>query len=150
MASPKASAPRFHSSDLSRDSARVFTAAEQQPVVVTRRDAESLVLMSEHEAKAREELFALAAQLIAVTTDSHGTLKDRMADRLPWMLALGDEDQAQCADELVRSARAAFATGQAECAIATLTAWRETAAALAAGLGGEVDWLDRAEPVPRP
>lgn len=145
------STPRFHSSELSRNSAKVFAAAEDAPVVVTRRDAEPLVLMTEREAAAREQLFGLAAQLIAVATDTEGTLADRMADHLPWMLALTPEDRQQCADDLLRAARASFSTGQAQLAIAEVTSWRETAAAVSAGLGSEaVDWLDTDVPVARP
>jgi hypothetical protein len=52
---------------------------------------------------------------------------------------------------MLESARASFATGQPHLAIATLTAWRETAQAVAAGLGGRtVDWLDAPVVVERP
>ena len=46
------------------------------------------------------------------------------------------------------AARASFATHQPHLAIAEITAWRETATALAAGLGnGSVEWLDDTEAV---
>ncbi len=141
----------FPSSELSRHSARVFAAAEDHPVDVTRRDGEDLVLMSKREADAREQLLHLAAQLIAVTTDDRGTLSDRMANAFPWMLALNDDDRALCAHDLVDAARASFATEQAHLAAAEMTSWRETAAAIAAGLGGVPDpWLDENIRVERP
>ena len=143
----------FQSSDLSRSSAEVFAAATDHPVEVTRRDGESLVLMSESEDRARNSLLELAAQLIAVSTNREGTLAERMSDRFPWMLALSVEDRELCATEILAAARASFATKQPHLAIAELTAWRETAIAVAAGLGKtDVEWLDEdhAETVARP
>jgi len=141
----------FHSSELSRNAPKVFAAAEDHPVDVTRRDGEDLVLMSKREADARDQLLQLAAQLIAVATDDRGSLADRMADRFPWMLALSAADRATCALELLNAARASFATGQAHLAVAELIAWQETAAAIAAGLqAAPVEWLKEDEKVERP
>lgn len=136
----------YQSSDLSRSSAEVFAAATDHPVEVTRRDGESLVLMSQRENQARNALLQLAAQLVAVSTTVEGTLAERMSDRFPWMLALDPEHRDQCATEILTAARASFATGQAHLAIAELTAWRETATAIAAGLGRvDVEWFDDGE-----
>ena len=141
----------FQSSELSRHATRVFAAAEDRPVEVTRRDGEDLVLMSKREADAREKLLQLAATLIGVATDSRGSLADRMSDALPWMLALTAEDRVRCADDLLEAARASFSTGQAHLAITEMTSWRETATAVAAGLGSApVEWLDSGIPVERP
>lgn len=50
---------------------------------------------------------------------------------------------------LVNAARASLSTGQPHLAIAELTSWRETAAAITAGLGSElVEWLDPDEAEP--
>lgn len=140
------------SSDLSKHSADVFAEAEDHTVQITRRDGEPLVLMSQREADSRALLLQFAADLIAVTLDDEGTLASRMADRFPWMLALSEADRDLCAQDLVEAARASFSTGQPHLAIAELTSWRETATALAAGLGRAqaVEWLDDAEPVERP
>lgn len=133
----------FQSSELSRASAEVFAAATDHPVEVTRRDGESLVLMSESADRARTALLELAAQLVAVSTNTDGTLVTRMIDRFPWMLALSTADQQTCANDILTAARASFATNQPHLAIAELTAWRETATSVAAGLGHEpVEWLD--------
>jgi hypothetical protein len=151
MSTVHASRRVFQSSELSRHSGPVFAAAEDHPVQVTRRDGEALVLMSEREADAREQLLQLAAQLIAAAIDDHGTLADRMAERFPWMLALSPADQATCAADLLRASRASFATNQAHLAVAEITAWRETATAIAAGLGNAPgEWLDDQETVERP
>jgi PHD/YefM family antitoxin component YafN of YafNO toxin-antitoxin module len=142
---------KFQSSDLNRNPTKVFDAAEHNPILVTRRDGEDLVLMSEREATARRKLVELAAELIAVTTDDRGTLVERMSDRFPWMMALKVEDRARCAKDLVDAARASFATQQAHLAIAELTAWRETSSAVAEGLSlNSIDWLDEPGPVSSP
>lgn len=141
----------FQSSELSRNARKVFAAAEERPIDVTRRDGEDLVLMSKREANARDQLLQLAAQLIAVSTDDRGTLGERMARGLPWMLALSPQDRELCATELLSAARASLATGQPQLAAAELISWRETATAIAAGLAGTaVDWLDEAVVVERP
>jgi len=130
------------SSDLSKHSAEVFAEAEEHPVTVTRRDGESLVLMSQREADARAELLNIAGTLITVTLED-GLLSERMASRYPWMYALSAQDREQCARDLIDAARASFATQQPHLAITKLTSWRETATAIAAGLGSEpVEWLD--------
>lgn len=151
MASATDSPTVYQSSDLSRSAAEVFAAAADHPVEVTRRDGESLILMSERENRARTSLLELAAQLIAVATSTEGTLAERMSDRFPWMLALSPDSRDECARQILSAARASFATNEAYLAIAELTAWRETATALAAGLGHDVvEWLDDAELVARP
>lgn len=141
----------FNSSDLSRHSPRVFAAAEENPVDVVRRDGEDLVLMSRREASTREQLLSIAATLIAVATDDHGTLAERMSNSYPWMLALDEEERVTCAKNLLDAARASFATGQSHLAIAEITSWNETATAIAAGLGiGPVDWTESTMTVERP
>lgn len=139
------------SSDLSKHSAEVFAEAEDHPVTVTRRDGEALVLMSQREAESRSRLLHLAAQLITVTLEDSGSLAERMAKAFPWMLALSPADREVCAKDLVDAARASFATDQTYLVIAELTSWRETATAVAAGLGSaDLEWLDEDETVGRP
>jgi len=134
------------SSDLSKHSAAVFAEAEDHPVTVTRRDGEALVLMSAREAQGRARLLEFAAQLIGVTVDDHGPLADRMARTFPWMLALSPADRATCAQALLDAARASLSTSQPHLALAELTSWQETAAAIAAGFGrADLEWLDSAD-----
>jgi hypothetical protein len=143
---------RYQFSELSRAPADVLAAAADHPVQITRRYGESLVLMSENADKARASLLELAAQLVAVSTSTDGSLASWMSDRFPWMLALSPADQDACAKAVLVDARASFATDRPHLAIAELTAWRETATAIAAGLGKEpVEWLeDLSETVKRP
>ena len=131
------------SSDLSKHSAEVFAEAEDHPVTVTRRDGETLVLMSQREAEGRTRLLEFAAQLIGVAVDDDGPLAGRMSKAFPWMLALSPQDRWTCAQDLVDAARASFSTDQPHLALAELTSWRETATAIAAGLGrDDLQWLD--------
>lgn len=135
------------SSDLSKHSAEVFAEAENHPVTVTRRDGEDLVLMSIREAEGRSRMLEFAAQLIGVAVSDSGPLAARMANAFPWMLALSEQDRAACAQDLVDAARASFSTDQPHRVLAELNAWRETASAVAAGLGRvKVDWLDSEDP----
>lgn len=139
------------SSDLSKHSAEVFAEAEDHPVTVTRRDGQALVLMSQREADSRNHMLQFAAQLIGVALDGSGPLAERMSRAFPWMLALSPEDRAICAQDLVDAARASFSTDQPNLVLAELTSWKETATALAAGLGrGEPEWMDDDVVVERP
>lgn len=142
------------SSDLSKHSAEVFAEAEDHPVTVTRRDGEALVLMSQSEAEGRARLLDFASQLITVTLDGEGPFSERMSRAFPWMLALSPTDRETCAQDLVNAARASFSTDQPHLAIVELTSWKETATAIAAGLGNaDLEWFDEddaAEIVERP
>lgn len=143
MATPAFGTTTRRSSDLSKHSAEVIAEAEDHPVTVTRRDGAPLVLMSQREAEGRARLFEFAAQLIGVAVDDDGPLAVRMSKVRPWMLALSMEDRATCARDLVDAARASFSTDQPHLALAELTSRRETATAIAAGLGrDEPEWLD--------
>lgn len=122
----------FQSSELSCSSAEVFAAAADHPIEVTRRDGESLVLMSDSADRACTALLELAAQLAAVSTSTDGTLVTRMTDKFPWMLTLSTADQQTCTNDILTVARASVDTHQPHLAIAELRAWRETAAAPAA------------------
>ena len=139
------------SSDLSKHPAEVFAEAEDHPVTVTRRDGETLVLMSKSEADGRASLLSFAAQLLTVATEDTGTLADRMAKAFPWMLALSAADRSSCAQDLIDAARASLATQQPHLAMTELTSWKETATAVAAGIGSvDLDWFDDDEIVERP
>lgn len=107
--------------------------------------------MSEREDRARNELLEIAAQLIGAATMNDGNLTRFMSNHFPWMLALSPTDQDECARDVLNAARASFSVGQSHLALSTLTSWRETAEAIAAGLGEAlVEWLDDDEFVERP
>ncbi|MFC3963037.1 hypothetical protein [Nocardia jiangsuensis] len=86
-----------------------------------------------------------AAQLIAVVRDDRSSL----AEAYPWMLALSPADREACAQDLVNAAR--MSTDQPHPAMAELISWKETATAVAAGLGTiDPAWLGEDAPVERP
>jgi hypothetical protein len=142
----------FQSSDLNRNPVKVFAAAEQAPVLVTRRDGQDLILMTEQEVEAQREFFNLAADLFAVTSATEGTLGQRMANRFPWMFALDAVGREECAMELVNSARASFATGQPNLLRLSFLGWKDTAYAIAGGRTehNTSDWFDFPIPVESP
>lgn len=73
-----------------------------------------------------------------------------MSKAFPWMLALSPTDRSP-APGTSSTPRASFSTDQPHLAIAELTSWKETATAVAAGLGrSDLEWLDEDETVERP
>jgi hypothetical protein len=139
------------SSELSRNSAAVFAAAEEAPIEVTRRDGETLVLITKREAAAQERILEVAAQLIAASLDDGGTLVDRLARPFPWIKLLSAHDQTTCAQEIIDTARGAFVVNQPGRILTEIKAWQNTAEAVAAGWGeDEPDWLDGPVKVERP
>ncbi len=60
-----------------------------------------------------------------------------------WTSTTVSGGRSACGRALVDAARASFSIGQPYLVVAEFTSWRETAAAIAAGLGSEaVEWLD--------
>jgi hypothetical protein len=134
------------SSDLSRHSAQVFVLVEIGPVEVTRRDGETLLLVTKRSVAGQNEILHIAAQVIAIAWDERGSLVDRVAQQFPWIKLLKTEEQAECARSIVETARGAFAIDRPAALVTEIQAWRNTAEAHAAGWGQEErDWL--AEPI---
>ena len=141
----------FQSSELSRNSAKVFAAAEASPVLVTRRDGADLVLMTQTESLTRNELLSLAAELLLITSEETGTLVERMRERFPWMNSLNSADQIQCTHDLISSSRAALQTQQPRFALAQFSAWKETASILEKDHHQSItEWLETPIEVARP
>lgn len=139
------------SSELSRYSAEVFAKAEEGAVDVTRRDGETLVLMTKRDDDARELVLEIAAQLIAASLDERGTLVERLAGPFPWIMLLTKPDQNQCASDIIAVARGAFSIGQPVRLLTEIAAWRNTAEGVAAGATSEpLEWLDSVVVVERP
>ncbi len=139
------------SSELSRNSAAVFAAAEEAPIEVTRRDGETLVLTTKRETAAHERILEVAAQLIAVSLDENGTLEDRLARPFPWIKLLSVQDQRTCAQDIIDTARGAFVVNQPSRILTEIKAWQNTAEAVAAGWGQEEpDWLGEPVAVKKP
>jgi hypothetical protein len=141
---------QVHSSELSRNTAHVFGQAEQGPILVTRRDGVNLVLMSESTHQDREDLAQLVGWVVSATLGKGNDFESRLADQLPWMMALTRDGQARFADELLAAVRASLATSEPYLALSTFESWKETATAISAGLKAAEDWIELPIKVQRP
>jgi hypothetical protein len=75
-------------------------------------------------------------QFVAITGCDQEALIALLCQNFSWMLALSPVDRETCARDLMHAAYTSSL-------VAELTAWRETAMALAAGLGSaQQDWFD--------
>jgi len=143
---------KFQSSELSRNSAKVFAVAENAAVLITRRDGEDLVLMPERDSHGRRDFYEFASLIMSALFDDRGTLVERMIDRFPWISTFKPDGREECVNALVDAARTAFATNSPRVAMMTLIPWRETAFAIAEGLSpvSDDDVYDEPIIVPNP
>ena len=142
---------QVQSSELSRNPLKVFSAAEKTPVTVTRRDGEDLVLMSKKETQSIPQFHTHVAQVLSALDDQNGSLVARMTKYFPWMLALEEDAQQECTQDLIRTTKAALATNAPMLAINELNAWTATAETIALGIDfKDIDWLDAPILVERP
>lgn len=128
---------QVQSSELSRNAAEVFEQAQKSPLVITRRDGQNLVLKSLQEELTQIEARVFASSMLSAALETSGSIHERVTNHFPWILALSEQDQADCVRELLQAARIALATGQGVQAVQLLISWRETALAMAAGLTAE-------------
>lgn len=143
----------FQSSELSRNSGGVFRAAEQGPVIVTRRDGESLVLMRSEEFRRDHEGLEIASIIVAAALSPGGApLHERLAQSFGWINFLPEQERTDCAAELVTVARGCAAVAHYDRLLVTVAGWRSTAEAFAEGYtpDHELTWLDEPEPLGDP
>jgi hypothetical protein len=142
-----------HSSALSRHSAEVFRAAEEGPVTITRRGGEPLILERASDVERQHAGLRIAADLVAASLSPvEKSLVERLRGPYPWLEFLTVSDRGAFATEIVDVARACAAVGSFDRLIVTLSAWKHTAHAVAAGYTSddELEWLDEAGVVERP
>lgn len=141
------------SSELSRNSAAVFRSAERGPVLVTRRDGESLVLETKESVDQKNEFLSVAAALVAISV-SHDDLEQfltKLEVPFPWITFLSDEGKRTFAEEIAATARGSFALNSPNPLLGTVYSWRSTAKAHADGLTAQpVEWLEHEEVLQRP
>ncbi len=133
------------SSELSRNSAHVFKAAEEGPVTITRRDGEPLILLTTSEFDREHEGMELAAHLVTASLgDPKVPFTERLRGPFPWMAFLSDADQEAFAREIVAITRACASVARFDKALITLRAWRSTAEAISAGYtpDDQLDWIE--------
>lgn len=133
------------SSELSRHSRDVFEAADEGPVLITRRDGESLVLTKASQADADRSGLELAAHVVAVSLSTNDRpFVERLRDPFPWVALLSAEDQDSFASEVVDVARACATLSRFERLLISVSAWKDTAEKLASSLAADADlqWFD--------
>lgn len=141
------------SSELSRNSREVFEAADQGPVLITRRDGDSLVLTKASQADYDRKGLELAAALVAVSlAPDNRPFVERLRQPFPWLALLSPTDQEAFATEVIDVARACAAISRFDQLLLTLHSWKATAEEVAAGYTSdeELEWLEAAEPVVDP
>ncbi len=140
------------SSELSRNSREVFKAADEGPVIVTRRDGEDLVLESRQNVETERAGVELASHLVAASlAPSDAPFAERLMSVFPWMEFLSASGREEFAEEVVRVARACAAVSRYERLLITLNSWQDSAVAISMGYADrQVEWLDEGETVPDP
>jgi hypothetical protein len=141
------------SSDLSRNPAQVFRAAEEGPVTITRRDGEPLTLVRSSSVEREHEALRLAANLVAASlAPGDSSFAERLLVPFPWLGFLPAHQREQFAAEIVEVSRACASISSFDRLFVVLAEWRSTAEAIAAGFtpDDELDWLDERESVDDP
>ena len=153
MSPPAIVSQTVQSSELSRNSAAVFAAADRGPVTITRRDGESLVLSKASEVEFQRRGLELAVQLISASL-APGDLpfSERLRGPFPWVEFLKPEGREQFAQEIVDVARACASVSRFDRLLLTLQAWYSTAEAIAQGYtpDDELTWIDEPSRVSDP
>lgn len=154
LVSNSAVAPQsVQSSDLSRNPASVFAAADKGPVTITRRDGESLILTKASEVANQRLGLELAAQLVAASlAPGDQPFVERLRTPFPWLEFLAPADRDLFAQEIVDVARACAAVSRFGRLLITLEAWRSTAEAIALGYtpDEQLTWINEPERVDDP
>lgn len=139
------------SSELSRNPAAVFAAAEEGPINITRRDGEDFVLSLASAVAQERRAVQIAADLMWASLDTYGApLAERLRQPFPWIEFLTPEARDQFAEEIVSVTRACDAIAEFTRVLVVFDSWRSSAEAIARGYipDGDLHWL--AEPVDVP
>lgn len=132
----------------------MFAAADEGPVTITRRDGDSLVLVRASQVHADRLGLELAASLIAASLapDDDGPFVQRLRVPFPWLSFLSETDQDEFAREVVDVARSCAAVSRFERLLITVSAWQDSAGAIAAGYahGEDLHWDVEGGTVPDP
>lgn len=141
------------SSELSRNSREVFEAADQGPVLITRRDGDALVLTKASQVEYDRKGVELASALVAASLAPDDVpFVERLRRPFPWLALLTPGEQDAFAKEVVEVARGCASVSRYGQLLMTLHAWVATAEAVAAGYtpDDELQWLDASEAVADP
>ena len=140
--------------DLLRSPKTVAAQADFGAVTITRRDAADLVLMRAGDLDGMREGVALASQVMRAALAHQGDMPAALDSILPWASSFSPEGRVQFATEISQLVWSAAELGEYSRLLQAYHAWRETAAAIAAGLEpvASEDWLAPSDyqVVPRP
>jgi prevent-host-death family protein len=117
----------FQVSQLNRNPAKVFEAAEKSPILISHRNGMQAVLMSKREYEAQPILNLLIASLIRAFSSTEGSAADQLAVELPWLTKLNDEEKNRCMSELISFSKVSLSLGVALPAVEKLKEWKALA-----------------------
>lgn len=108
----------------------VLPSLHHADVILERRGEENLVLMREERFEAALAGLRLAARSLAILADRHQRLAEEvLAEELPWLHWLPEDERPVCLRELLRDLRAGAETGLLLPFARNVTSWRSTAEA---------------------
>ncbi len=114
----------FQVSQLNRNPAKVFEAAEKSPILISHRNGMQAVLMTKKEYEAQPILNLLLASLIRAFSSTEGSTVDQLAVELPWLNKLNDEEKTRCVSELIAFSKVLLSLGVALPAVEKLKEWK--------------------------
>ena len=117
----------FQVSQLNRNPAKVFEAAEKSPILISNRNGMQAVLMTKKEYEAQPILNLLLASLIRAFSSTEGSAADQLAVELPWLSKLNDEEKTRCVSELISFSKVSLSLGVALPAVEKLKEWKALA-----------------------
>jgi PHD/YefM family antitoxin component YafN of YafNO toxin-antitoxin module len=117
----------FQVSQLNRNPAKVFEAAEKSPILISHRNGMQAILMTKKEFEAQPILDSLLASLIRALSSSEGSAADQLAVDLPWLTKLNEEQRIRCVSELISLSKISLSLGVAVPAVEKLNEWKSLA-----------------------
>ncbi len=117
----------FQVSQLNRNPAKVFEAAEKSPILISHRSGMQAILMTKKEFEAQPILDSLLASLIRALSSSEGSAADQLAVDLPWLTKLNEEQRIRCVSELISLSKVSLSLGVAVPAVEKLNEWKSLA-----------------------
>jgi PHD/YefM family antitoxin component YafN of YafNO toxin-antitoxin module len=111
-----------------RGPSEVLPSLDHADVILERRDQENLVLMREERFEASLAALRLAARSLAILAQRHqGLAEELLAEELPWLSWLPEEERPICIRELLADLRAGAETGLLLPFARDVASWRATA-----------------------
>ncbi|MCF6473727.1 hypothetical protein FAF44_35880 [Nonomuraea sp. MG754425] len=118
----------FQYSAFLRGPTQVLPSLDDADVILERRDDENLVLMRAERFEAGASGLRIAARALAIVARRNAALAEEvLAEELPWVTWLPDEERPECVRELLAHLIAGADTGELLPFARALMSWRSTA-----------------------